>query len=102
MKTMSWTDERLDNFAGETARRFDSLEARVDERFDAVDRRFEEVDRRFDDVDRRLDGIDRRLDRFENRMDELGYTIHRTMLQLGGGMIVTLALGLIGVIVTSG
>jgi len=109
MKTMSWTDERLDSFAAETGRRFDSLEVRVDERFDAVDRRFEEVDRRFeevdrrfDEVDRRLDVIDRRLDRFEDRMDDLGRTIHRTMLQLGGGMIATLAIGLIGVIVTNG
>jgi hypothetical protein len=102
METMSWTDERLDNFAAETGRRFDSMEVRVDERFDAVDRRFEEVDRRFDGVDRRLDVIDRRLDRFEDRMDDLGRTIHRTMLQLGGGMIATLAIGLIGVIVTNG
>lgn len=102
MKTMSWTDERLDSFAAQTGRRFDSLEVRVDERFDAVDRRFEEVDRRFDEVDRRLGVIDRRLDRFEDRMDDLGRTIHRTMLQLGGGMIATLAIGLIGVIVTNG
>ncbi len=102
MKTMSWTDERLEDFAAQTGRRFDSLEVRVDERFDAVDRRFEEVDRRFDEVDRRLDVIDRRLDRFEDRMDDLGRTIHRTMLQLGGGMIATLAIGLIGVIVTNG
>jgi chromosome segregation ATPase len=93
METMSWTDERLDNFAAETARRFDTFEARVDERF-------ARVDERFDDVNRRLDGIDRRLERFEDRLDDLGRTIQRTMLQLGGGMIATFALGLIGVIVT--
>jgi len=87
----SWTDERLDDFSGQVWRRFDE-----------IDRRFEGVDRRFDEVDRRLDDIDRRLDRLEDRMDDLGRTIHRTMLQLGGGMIATLAIGLIGVIVTNG
>jgi len=91
METMSWTDGRLDNFAAETARRFDS-----------VDERFARVDERFEEVNRRLDGIDHRLDRVESHINELGLMIHRTMLQLGGGMIATLAIGLIGVIVTHG
>lgn len=44
----------------------DSLEVRMDRRFDAVDLRlqgFEDrVDRRFEGIDGRLEGLDRRLD----------------------------------------
>jgi hypothetical protein len=79
----SWTDERLDDFRGETARRFDA----VDKRFDAVDKRFETVDRRFDAVEQKMDAGFERLD---CRIDAL----QRTLLQLGGGIIVAL-LGLI-------
>ena len=100
---MSWTDERLDNFAAETGRRFDSLEVRVDERFDTVDRRFEEVDRRFegvdrrfDDVNRRLDNIDSRLERMEKRIDDL----YRALLLFGGGALATFVVGFAGIIVS--
>src|SRR5262245_12901973 len=53
METMSWTDDRLDNFAAETATRFDRLEQRIDVRFDEVDRRFEKMDERFEKMDER-------------------------------------------------
>lgn len=103
METMSWTDEPPDDFAAETTRRFDSLEVRVDERFDAVDRRFEEVDRRFDEVDRRfdrvesrLDKIDARFERMEKRIDDL----YRAMLLFGGGAMVTFIVGFAGIIAT--
>lgn len=103
MKTMSWTDDRLDDFAAQTGRRFDSLEVRVDERFDAVDRRFEEVDRRFeetyrrfDDVDRRFDKIDSRLERMEKRIDDL----YRGLLLFGGGTLATFVVGFAGLIAT--
>lgn len=46
MPRVSWTDERLDEFA-----------MRIDERFDRVDERFDEVDRRFEQVDKRLDRL---------------------------------------------
>lgn len=75
----SWTDERLDDFRAETARRFDS------------------VDKRFDSVERRMEAGFNRLD---SRIDGLHETIHRTMLQLGGGLIVTVAVGFAGIIVT--
>jgi hypothetical protein len=48
----SWTDERLDDFRGETARHF------------------EEVNRRFEQVDKRFEQVDRRFDRLEDRMEE--------------------------------
>ena len=50
----SWTDDRLDDFAGQVWRRFD------------------EVDRRFDDVDRRFGEVNGRLDRLEDRDDVAG------------------------------
>jgi hypothetical protein len=103
METMSWTDERLDNFAAETAQRSDSLELRVNERFDSVDRRFEEVDRRFaetyrrfDDVDRRFDKVDSRLERMEKRIDDL----YRGLLLFGGGTLATFVVGFAGIIIT--
>lgn len=76
METMreSWTDARLDDFAAHT-----------DQRFDAVDKRFDAVDRRFDRVDAELRALNARFD-----------ALNRTLLQIGGGVIVTL----IGVILT--
>jgi flagellar capping protein FliD len=78
----SWTDERLDDFRGETQRRFD------------------EVDRRLDKVDtdiRDLRGtMDSRFARIDARLDALNQTI----LRLGGGALVTFVLGFVGLIAT--
>jgi hypothetical protein len=41
----TWTDARLDDFRAETARRFDSLERRMDNGFDRVDARFDALQR---------------------------------------------------------
>ena len=59
METMrkSWTDERLDDFAANT-----------DRRFDEVDRRFDEVNKRFDRVDHELGRINDRLDGFQRSL----------------------------------
>jgi hypothetical protein len=38
MERAMWTDERLDDFAAHTSRRFDDLERRMDAGFDRVDR----------------------------------------------------------------
>lgn len=75
----SWTDARLDDFAKHT-----------DRRFDEVDRRFDEVARRFDKVDQRFTQIDQRFGEINARFDSL----QRTLLQLGGGVLVAL-IGLI-------
>ena len=47
METMreSWTDARLDDFRAETARRFDTLEGRMENGFDRVDARFDALQR---------------------------------------------------------
>jgi hypothetical protein len=70
----SWTDARLDDFREETARRFDTLERRMDNGFDRVEVRFEQIEARFD-------------------------ALQRTLLQIGGGVIATLIAGFFGVIV---
>jgi hypothetical protein len=47
METMreSWTDARLDDFRGETARRFDTLERRMESGFDRVEGRIDALQR---------------------------------------------------------
>jgi predicted transcriptional regulator len=74
----TWTDERMDDLNG----RVDELARRMDQQFDRVDRQFERVDER--------------LDRMADRIDSL----QRSMLQLGGGMIATFAIGFAGLILT--
>jgi hypothetical protein len=65
----SWTDNRLDEFSAQTVRRFDDLERRMDIGFN------------------RIDGDMRAV------RNEIG-ALQRTMIQVGGGMIVAV-LGLI-------
>jgi hypothetical protein len=78
----SWTDARLDDLNGKV----DDLGRRMDSGFNRVDADLralrEETTRRFEHV--------------EGRIDDL----QRTMLQLGGGAIATIAVGLLGVIAT--
>jgi hypothetical protein len=70
----TWTDSRLDDFAAHTDRRFDA----VDLRFDAVDRRFDRVDQELREV-----------------RAEIG-ALQRTIIQVGGGLIVAV----VGILVT--
>jgi hypothetical protein len=75
MYRMTWSDERMDDFAAHTYRRFD------------------EVDRRFDSIERRMeDGFSQVNARFD--------ALQRTMLQIGGGVIAALIVGFMGVIAT--
>jgi hypothetical protein len=67
----SWTDVRLDDFAAHTDQRFDSLERRMEDGFNRVDAELEALNGRFD-------------------------ALNRTLLQVGGGIIVAL----IGIIAT--
>jgi hypothetical protein len=83
----SWTDERLDDFRAETARRFGD-----------VDRRFDEVDRRFDAMDRRFDALDKRIEDRFNGIDQRFDALQRTMLQFGGGVIIALLVAFLGVV----
>lgn len=70
----SWTDERLDDFAANT------------------DRRFDEVDRRFDEVNKRFDRVDHELSRIDDRL----HGLQRVLLQSHVVMIA----GLLGLIAT--
>lgn len=67
METMreSWTDTRLDDFAAHTDKRFDSIESRMKDGFDRVDAELKALNARFD-------------------------ALNRTLLQIGGGVIVAL------------
>ena len=82
MERMAWTDERMDDFAAHTYRRFDA----VDRRFDGLERRMEDG---FNRVDAELRAVNARFD-----------ALQRTMLQVGGGMIAALVAGFLGVIAT--
>lgn len=55
------------------------------------------TDKRMDDFAKR---IDQRCEEINGSIECLNETIHRTMLQLGGGLIVTVAIGFVGVVVT--
>lgn len=104
----SWTDQRLDEFAADTASRFDG----VDKRFDGVDKRLDGVDRRLGKIEGRLDGVDMRLDLLEQSMSDGFHRIdtdmrelrsqnaafQRTFLQVSGGAFVTFVVGFVGVI----
>jgi len=78
----SWTDDRLDDFAGQVWRRFDE-----------VDRRFGEVTVRLDRLEGRMEAG---LDRINARIDQL----HRAIWILGGGAVVTFVVGFAGIIAT--
>lgn len=78
----SWTDERLDDFRAETARRLDGLDAR------------------FDKVDARFDKVDARFERLEARIDEKFDRLYQVILLFGGGSIVTFVVGFASLIVT--
>jgi hypothetical protein len=77
----SWTDERLDDFRAETARRLDGIDARLEK----IDARFERMEAKFD----------KKFDRLEARMDDL----YRATLFLGGGAVVTFVVGFASLIV---
>jgi hypothetical protein len=93
MERMTWTDERMDDFAAHTYRRFDA----VDRRFDAVERRMEDGFNRVDaDLRELRTEMNMRFERVESRIDD----INRTMLRLGGGAIATFVVGFAGLIAT--
>jgi tetrahydromethanopterin S-methyltransferase subunit G len=91
-----WNDDRLDEFAAQTDRRFDRLERRMETGFAEIR---QEMDIRFDKVDARFDKVDERFERLDARIDALNHTLNRAMLQFGTGLIVTIALGFAGLIV---
>lgn len=82
----NWTDERLDDFRGETAWRFDTLERRMEDGFNRVDADMREL----------RTEMGSRFERVETRLDD----VNRTMLRLGSGAIATFVVGFAGLIAT--
>jgi hypothetical protein len=102
MDTVSWTDEKIDALAEEVHDGFVRAEveyARTDERFKRVDERFDAVDRRFDGVDRRFDRVEGDMKDGFARMDSKFDALQRTIIQIGGGLIGTLIIGIVTLIV---
>ena len=98
----SWTDERLDDFRAETARRLDGIDTKlgkVDERFDKVDERFEHLeakfDKRFERMEAKFDKVDARFERLEERLEALNHT----MLQFGIGSIIVFVIGFASLVI---
>jgi hypothetical protein len=86
----SWTDERLDDFRAETARRLDTLERRMDDGFSQIHEEFRAL---------RLEAKNEIGSfRAEVRSEIAG--LHRLILQVGGGMVATMAIGFLGIIAT--
>jgi tetrahydromethanopterin S-methyltransferase subunit G len=82
----AWTDARLDDFGRNVDHRFDRLEKKVD----GLSRR---MDDGFRDIRTEMNA---KFERVEGRLDD----INRTMLRLGGGALVTFAVGFAGLIAT--
>jgi hypothetical protein len=87
----TWTDRRLDDLAH-----------RMDDGFNRVDADIRElraeIGARFDAVNGRFDSVDARFDASQARADERFDAFQRTILQLGGGMIVTFVVGFAGLL----
>jgi hypothetical protein len=82
----SWTDARMDDLNGKV----DDLGRRMDNGFNRVDA----------DLRALREETSQRFERVDGRIDDLHEAIHRTMLQLGAGVIVTLVVGFAGIIAT--
>jgi hypothetical protein len=95
----SWTDERLDDFRAETARRFGTLEGQMRDGFDRVDARFEQVDARFERIDARFDRVDDRFERIELRLDAVQRSIVFAAVAMSGAFIAGFA-ALVGLVAT--
>jgi hypothetical protein len=82
----TWTDQRFDDMSG----RVDALGRRMDDGFNRVDADIRalraETNARFDAAEARADS---RFEAMQARTD----AFQRTMLQLGGGMMVTFVVG---------
>lgn len=95
----TWTDTRLDELNGHVIS--------IDQRLRGVEQRVVGLEQGVEHVDRRVDELGHRMDAGFARVDgemramrgEIG-SLNRTMLQVGGGMIGTLVVGICGLIAT--
>lgn len=81
-----WTDDRLD-----------CLNRRIDDGFDRVDERFKEVDRRFEEMGKGFARVDADMREIRSEISAM----HKAMLQLGVGVIVTMIIGFLTVLTTT-
>jgi archaellum component FlaC len=80
----TWSDDRLDDLAGEIR----ALRKVIDNRFDRVDDRFDRVDDRFDRVDDRFDSQAARIEkRFDNLTYGLIYSMASLLAAFGGALV---------------
>ena len=61
---------------------------------------FDKVEERFDKIDERFDKADERFDKAEARATWRFDSLHHTILRIGGGLVGTMAIGLLGLIAT--
>lgn len=90
----SWTDQRLDEFAADTSRRFDG----VDKRLDKIEGRLDIVDTRLDMMEQSLSEGFNRLDADMRELRSQTAAFQRTFLQVSGGAFITFVVGFVGVI----
>ncbi len=81
----TWTDQRLDDLAHRMDDGFRRVDADIRDLRSEMSARFEAADTR---ADAHFEAMQARVDSFQ-----------RTMLQLGGGMIVTFVVGFAGILV---
>lgn len=92
----SWSDDRLDDLN----LKVDRLSERVDRLWERVDRLSERVDRRFDAVDRRFERVEDEFVAVRREMKEGFEGLHKTIIQVFGGLAFILISGLLGIIAT--
>jgi flagellar capping protein FliD len=90
----SWTDQRLDEFAADTSRRFDG----VDKRLGKIEGRLDGVDTRLDTMEQSMSDGFNRLDTDMRELRSQNAAFQRTFLQVSGGAFVTFVVGFAGVI----
>lgn len=90
----SWTDQRLDEFAADTSRRFDG----VDTRLSKIEGRLDGVDTRLDLMEQSMSAGFNRLDADMRELRSQAAAFQRTFLQVSGGAFVTFVVGFVGVI----
>jgi TolA-binding protein len=88
MTRATWTDERMDDLNG-----------RVDELGRRMDRQFEQVDKRFEQALARIEKAEERSARQFERLDAKIDAFQLAIVRVGGGLIVTMALGFASLLV---
>jgi hypothetical protein len=82
----AWTDERLDDLNDRVA----DMGRRMDEGFNRV----------HEDIRSLRTGVDTKIESLRTDMDTKFMALHRLILQVGGGMIATLIVGILSVVAT--